>query len=221
MLLHGEPGTGKTMTAESFAEMIEKPLYRIAFANIGRELGEAEKYLVSVFNIATIWNCVVLIDEANIFLESRSSSSDLERNAMVSMFLRCIEHYDGMLILTSSGRAAIDEAFKSRLHVTLAYATPGKTERCIMWKDFIQSLSDNGVDLDYGEISETWDQLASQELNGREISNLCSTAQMLARHRGQTLRYSHLEEAMAAMKDFKKYLKETPGDGDMGDKISI
>jgi SpoVK/Ycf46/Vps4 family AAA+-type ATPase len=64
LLLHGSPGTGKTLTAESVAEITRKPLYRVTCADIGTEPEKAEKYLESILHLGKLWRCVVLLDEA-------------------------------------------------------------------------------------------------------------------------------------------------------------
>lgn len=99
LLLHGGPGTGKTFTAESVAEMAERPLYCVTCGDIGTEPEQVEMYLESVLHLGKIWDCVILLDEADVFLEERSIA-DLARNALVSVFLRALEYYDGILILT-------------------------------------------------------------------------------------------------------------------------
>lgn len=94
ILLHGGPGTGKTLTAESVAEIAERPLYRVTCGDIGTDPEGVEKYLNSVLYIGTVWGCVVLLDEADVFLEERTQM-DLQRNALVSVFLRVLEYYQG------------------------------------------------------------------------------------------------------------------------------
>ena len=90
MLLHGSPGTGKTLTAESVAEVAKKPLYRVTCGDVGTSAETVEKYLESVLLLGSIWQCVVLLDEADVFLEERQAT-DLARNALVSVFLRVLE----------------------------------------------------------------------------------------------------------------------------------
>lgn len=111
ILLHGGPGTGKTYTAESVAEMAEKPLFRVTYGDIGTKPEVVEKYLESVLYLGKRWGCVVLLDEADVFLEQRTLT-DLEQNALVSVFLRVLEYYEGISILTSNRVGTFDEAFK-------------------------------------------------------------------------------------------------------------
>jgi len=56
VLLYGEPGTGKTRTAHAVTELLEAPLYRIVSGHIGLSAEEVEKYLETVFYLATVWN---------------------------------------------------------------------------------------------------------------------------------------------------------------------
>ncbi|KAH8722459.1 P-loop containing nucleoside triphosphate hydrolase protein, partial [Phaeosphaeriaceae sp. PMI808] len=134
ILLHGGLGTGKTFTAESVAEMAEKPLFRVTCGNLGTKPEEVEKYLESVFHLSKIWGCVVLLDEADVFLEQRTLN-DLERNALVSVFLRVLEYYEGILILTSNRVGTFDEAFKSRIQLSPHYENLNKAQRQKIWKN--------------------------------------------------------------------------------------
>ncbi|KAK3361879.1 hypothetical protein B0T24DRAFT_670835 [Lasiosphaeria ovina] len=139
ILLHGGPGTGKTFTAESVAEIAEKPLFRVTCGDVGVKPEDVEKYLESVLHLGKIWGCVVLLDEADVFLEQRTLN-DLERNALVSVFLRVLEYYEGILILTSNRVGTFDEAFKSRIQLSLHYDTLNKLQRGQIWKNFLGRL---------------------------------------------------------------------------------
>lgn len=120
MLLHGVPGVGKTATAEAIAQVNSKPLFAITCGDLGFEAGKVDASLRNIFRLAHLWDCVLLLDEADVFL-SRREVYDLNRNALVSVFLRVLEYYSGILFLTTNRVGHLDEAFKSRIHISLYY----------------------------------------------------------------------------------------------------
>lgn len=83
MLLHGCPGVGKTSTAECVAQSTGRPLFPITCGDLGLTPEEVEKSLTDKFRLADKWNCVMLLDEADIFLARRDKVS-MQRNALVS-----------------------------------------------------------------------------------------------------------------------------------------
>lgn len=89
MLLSGPPGVGKTLTSESVAEDMRVPLYMMSAGDLGLDPSGIEESLNLVLVMVSKWNAVLLLDEADVFLEARSSN-DLERNKMVSIFLRVL-----------------------------------------------------------------------------------------------------------------------------------
>lgn len=208
MLLHGGPGTGKTLTAESVAEMAEKPLFRVTCGDVGTEPEEVEKYLESVLHLGKIWGCVVLLDEAEVFLEQRSLS-DLQRNALVSVFLRVLEYYDGILILTSNRVGTFDEAFKSRIQLALHYENLTKPQRSKIWRNFfnrLKSLDEHNIDFD--DIECYINELADHEMNGRQIRNAITTARQLAQFKGKNMSYMHLKHVINVAGKFDQYLQK-------------
>lgn len=94
IMLHGPPGVGKTLTAETIALATGRPLLTVSVADIGVEPHAAEQKLSEVFADAARWEAVLLVDEADVFVEERIKG-DLNRNAMVSVLLKCLEYYDG------------------------------------------------------------------------------------------------------------------------------
>ncbi|KAI0508485.1 hypothetical protein F5B22DRAFT_398977 [Xylaria bambusicola] len=127
VLLHGVPGVGKTATAEAVAMEYRKPLFVITCGDLGLTPHEVESSLSNVFRLAHLWDCVLLLDEADVFLSQRSKL-DMKRNALVSVFLRVLEYYNGLLFLTTNRVGTIDEAFKSRIHMSLYYPPLDKTQ---------------------------------------------------------------------------------------------
>lgn len=83
VLLHGVPGVGKTATAEAVALEYQKPLFVITCGDLGLTPSDVERHLTEVFRLAHLWDCVLLLDEADVFLSSRDNL-DLNRNALVS-----------------------------------------------------------------------------------------------------------------------------------------
>ncbi|KAF4943371.1 hypothetical protein FGADI_13469 [Fusarium gaditjirri] len=230
ILLHGGPGTGKTLTAESVAEIAKKPLYRVTCGDVGTKAEEVERYLEVVSLLGKTWGCVVLLDEADVFLEQRKLDS-LERNALVSVFLRVLEYYDGIMILTSNRVGIFDEAFKSRIQLSLRYNDLEEAQRRQIWLNFINRLEKlesqriaqasepsltnilstphtaPRLGVNIKSMRDRLDDLAKAPLNGREIRNMISTARQLAVFRKEKLSYQHLESVMAEAQKFGEYIK--------------
>lgn len=204
-LLHGVPGVGKTLTAgecndfrtskanvltkssESVAEYTNRPLYTLSCGELGETPAHAEQNLAKALRLATSWKAIVLIDEADVFMEQRSTN-DLKRNSLVSskvshipvcillrcyrinilystVFLRLLEYFEGLLILTTNRIGAFDPAFKSRIHLAIKYNPLTKAFRRDLWRVFIISAS-SGVWPEWMD-NGCLDQLSMAELNGR------------------------------------------------------
>ncbi len=116
-LLVGPPGVGKTLTAEAVAEVVHRPLYVLSSGDLGSDPEKMDGSLKKVLELAQTWKAVLLLDEADVFLAKRDDH-DLVRNAVVSIFLRQLEYYQGILIMTTNRVESIDTAFQSK---TLAF----------------------------------------------------------------------------------------------------
>ncbi|CAM1509859.1 Fc.00g001940.m01.CDS01 [Cosmosporella sp. VM-42] len=213
ILLHGGPGTGKTLTAESIAEEQERPLYRVTCGDIGTEPADVERYLGDVLEIGKTWGCVVLLDEADVFLEERSFT-DQKRNAIISIFLRVLEYYDGILILTTNRVGSFDEAFKSRIQLALGYPTLDEEDRLKIWRNFVQMLPKTRERIDMDDLEMNLHRLARVEINGRQIRNIITMARHLARFRREMLRYKHMQDAVRSVQKFNEYLSQVKGVSD-------
>ncbi|KAF1961539.1 hypothetical protein CC80DRAFT_488785 [Byssothecium circinans] len=191
ILLHGVPGVGKTSTAECVAAYTKRPLFPITGGDIGYEPAEVERNLQKLFKLAHKWGCVLLIDEADVFLAERDKA-DVKRNGLVSVFLRILEYYSGILFLTTNRVGAFDDAFRSRIHLTLYYPKLGKEQSYRVWEMNITRISrmnkervKNGqpkIKYDRDHILRFADQNYETLLwNGRQIQNAFQTALALAR----------------------------------------
>ena len=188
MLLSGPPGVGKTLTAESVAETMRVPLYMLSAGDLGTEASEVENKLSKILALATKWQAVLLLDEADVFLEARSTH-DLERNKLVSIFLRILEYYEGFLFLTTNRVDNIDAAFESRIHLSLQYEELSLSSRYHVWKTFLGTPSSGAK----GFSEENLQTLSEIPMNGRQIKNVIKTAQLLASRKGLPLSYDNVE----------------------------
>ncbi|ETS82900.1 hypothetical protein PFICI_04776 [Pestalotiopsis fici W106-1] len=214
MLLHGPPGTGKTLTAGIVAEIAKMPLYSVTCGDIGTKPEAVEKYLGTVLMLGKRWNCILLLDEADAFLEERSMS-DLERNSLVSVFLRTLEYYDGILILTSNRVGTFDEAFTSRIQVALTYGPLTASSRRKIWQNFLDMVQTDKDDVDMDDLLSHFDELVrGYEMNGRQIRNVFTTARQLAIFKEETLVWDHLEQALQSVSAFNKYRQGLHGHTD-------
>ena len=124
-----------------------------------------------------------MIDEADIFLEQRTAN-DTYRNGHVSIFLRLLEYYTGILFLTTNRVKTIDTAFQSRIHVALRFGDLDDSLRKTIWKQFLDTINATKVNVD----DEGLRSLSTYNLNGREIKNAIKTGESLARFRKTELR---------------------------------
>lgn len=189
LVLHGNPGVGKTLTAETVAEYCKRPLYMVSSGDLGTNSSTLDQRLSRILDMASTWKAVLLIDEADVFLERRSLH-DMERNSLVSIFLRVLEYYEGILFLTSNRVNTFDDAFKSRIHVPLKYNDLTVSSRKQIWKNFLGKLGDTNVKID----EKGYESLAQAEINGRQIKNVIRTAKSLAQFHGQKLDREKLEQ---------------------------
>jgi hypothetical protein len=195
-LLHGPPGQGKTLTAEAVAEVLHRPLYSISVGELGVNPEQLESSLRRALDVAEIWNAVLLLDEADIFLEARDEK-DIVRNAMVGVFLRLLEYHNGVMFLTTNRVKNIDGAFYSRITLALKFENADYAKRRSIWVNLLASAL-------VTTLSSNIDALASHDMNGRQIKNNIRTAKTLAKARGEEVSFSLLEEVIELTGEFQR-----------------
>jgi len=209
ILLHGSPGSGKTLTAECVAEMTEKALFSTSMAELNKHnrAWYFEYRLREVLQYATIWKAIVLLDEADVFLEARKDdvADAAERNALVAVFLKHLEYFSGIVFLTTNRIHVFDAAMKSRIHLALGYSPPELEMRRLIWTESLKAVPAEQLDID---IEDAIDTLVCEKLNGREITNAMNTARTLARFAGKPLQLRHIETVLGVRREFDVTLKK-------------
>ena len=248
----GPPGVGKTLTVEATSERtstfapldwrelmnyaidLHKPLYVVSAGELGTDPSTLDKALAKIFALVPIWGAVVLIDEADVYLEERSAA-DVGRNAMVAVFLRQIEwvcksrwgsfkalirphprYFCGILFLTTNRVKTFDQAFQSRIHLSLHYDNLSRDAREQLWKAFLEKARGNPLGLQHPTPAEVR-QLSEKALNGRQIKMVVKLAITLANHKTEKLSFKHLAHTMDIHIDnpgFHQRIPDSPNRGE-------
>ncbi|KAL8731684.1 MAG: hypothetical protein Q9166_003265 [cf. Caloplaca sp. 2 TL-2023] len=222
----------------------QRPLFPITCGDIGETAMSVEANLGKSFQLAHKWGCVLLLDEADVFMAKRSGS-DIQRNSLVSVFLRILEYYSGILFLTTNRVGIFDPAFKSRIHISLYYPPLSGGTTLRIWRVNITRTrtSEKKYEVDEDNILEFAKEhfLAHDEggrWNGRQIRNAFQTAIALAEYdatEAMRRRFSvsdtrdlpqlkprvtvdHFRKVASAASDFDRYLKDVYGGRDEADR---
>ncbi|KAH6895897.1 P-loop containing nucleoside triphosphate hydrolase protein [Thelonectria olida] len=207
-LLHGPPGVGKTLTAESIADHTKRPLFSICSGQLVGPAPTVEQTLSRLLSLAERWQAVVLIDEADVFMQERTLL-ELERNGLVSILLRVLEYFEGTLFLTTNRAQTIDSAFRSRIHLSLAYPKLSNGALRALWENTIirgcaghrpRWLKD-----------EFLDDLAKANVNGRDIKNIVRIAYAMGKNSRRKMKAKDIARGLAA---FQAFNKDMSGNGE-------
>jgi len=191
-LFDGEPGTGKTLSAEVIASELGMKLMRVNIPSIvDKYIGETEKNLARVFERARPDSCILLFDEADSLFSKRTevkSSNDRYANMDINVLLQLIEAYEGVTLLTTNLKQSIDNAFERRITFKVSFALPEEEERIRLWQHMLPDFIPTAEEIDY-------ELLAEVELSGGSIKNAILRAAYDAAQAGSLLKTDHLIDA--------------------------
>lgn len=218
MLLSGPPGTGKTLMAEAVADRTRRPLFYLQAEDLGINAAVLGTNIKQVFQMATEWDAVILLDEADVFMAQRQPQ-DIVRNELVSIFLRELEYFRGIIFLTTNLYSTIDSAFRSRVSLHLLFTSLTPEARMVIWRKFLDrankliSLTEKHevvekkkdgsqptaevAERSEGDlVDEEIKELAAWQLNGREIKTAVKMTRIWCDHKGYELSLSRLENGI-------------------------
>ncbi len=169
-LFYGAPGTGKTLAATLIGKSTKKPVFRIDLSMIvSKYIGETEKNLGNLFDIAQNKEWILFFDEADSLFGKRTQTSganDRHANQEVSYLLQRIEDYPGLVILATNLKDNIDEAFGRRFQIAVEFQRPGPKERKQLWDNYLFDRFEIEENFPKDEIIEKYD------VSGGEIINI-------------------------------------------------
>ncbi|TXE07848.1 ATP-binding protein [Gelidibacter salicanalis] len=197
-LFSGESGTGKTMAAEVIANDLMLDLYRVDLSQVvNKYIGETEKNLKKIFDAAEEGGAILLFDEADALFGKRGEvrdSHDRHSNLQIGYLLQRMENFNGLAILTTNMKNAIDKAFERRIRFSLHFERPDVTQRKRIWeKAFPNKEWVNGVD---------YTKLALANIPGGNIKNIAMNAAFLAASENVKIGMHHLLQATKS--EYKK-----------------
>ena len=169
-LFYGPPGTGKTLAATLLGKKNNMDVYRVDLSMIvSKYIGETEKNLAKVFDLAENRNWILFFDEADALFGKRTStntSNDRHANQEVAYLLQRIEDFPGTVILATNLKSNIDEAFSRRFQSIIYFPMPSEELRAELWRSM---LPKEWLGNDAEELIAT---AAQSELSGGSIANV-------------------------------------------------
>lgn len=221
---------------ECIAQATGRPLIALTIGDLIDDEEKIESKLVNWFALAERWKAILLLDEADIFLERRATR-DIQRNGIVSIFLRRMEYFRGLLFLTTNRVGQIDDAFLSRVTVVLQYDHLTDDTRKKIWAGFFKKLqqgserkagkgddSEDNRKIEIDRYAESYilndPEVKDLKWNGREIRNALQTAISLANYKAVkegkatnliVIDEAHFKSVVDMSKKFKVYMNSITG----------
>ncbi len=169
-VFYGPPGTGKTLTASLLAKSTGREIYRVDLSMIvSKYIGETEKNLSRVFDVASYKDWILFFDEADALFGKRTaatSSNDRHANQQTGYLLQRIEDFPGTVILATNMKSNMDDAFTRRFQTMINFTMPSPKQRLQLWENAFSGVCDLDDSVDLDKISK------DHELAGGSIINV-------------------------------------------------
>ena len=189
-LFYGPPGTGKTLTAAILGKANGIQVYRIDLSQmVSKYIGETEKNLKALFDIAENKNWILFFDEAESLFSKRTSvndSKDKYANQQTAYLLQRIENYDGLVILVTNLKQNMDMAFSRRIQSTIHFQIPNEIQRRTLWKNALKDIAEISTS-QINEIAKNY------EIAGGSIKNVVQYAWLMSKRNQTAISFLQLQ----------------------------
>ena len=210
----GPPGTGKTICAEAIANALGRKLLVVQYEEMESVwMGETPKNVAAVFRMASEENAVLLFDEADAIATRRSSSVEhaflRESNTVVSVLLKELETFNGVVIFATNLASNFDPAFERRIRTHVLFEMPGPDEREQIWRvQMHPTLTPLAPDVDFRALARAY------EASGGDIRNAVLKAAMAAagetgRDAFKVIHQRHLEDGIQQVLGAKRVMRQS------------
>ena len=198
VLFYGPPGTGKTMAAGLLGQSTGTAVYRVDLsAVVSKYIGETEKNLGRLFDMAERQRWILLFDEAEALFGKRTtigSAHDRYANQVTSYLLQRMELFPGLIVVAAIAKGNLDEGFIRRFHAVLPFPLPGPTEREKLWRQTFAGVL-VAPDVDFSVLAR------QHQLTGGAISNVLRHCAVAVRQHGQRVSTADFERAIQRQKE--------------------
>lgn len=207
MLFYGPPGTGKTLAAEVMAHALGVDLMVVDLAGlVSKWIGETEKQLAAVFDLAERARTLLLFDEADALFARRTETQDAHdryANLETAYLLQRLERFEGVAVLTTNLRSNLDKAFTRRFEFIVEFPEPDADTRAELWRLHLPASAPQAPDVDLTELA------AWYPITGAQIRNAALGAGFLAAAQGSAIQRDHLLQAIE--REYDKAGRAHPG----------
>jgi hypothetical protein len=208
MLFAGPPGTGKSLAAEVVAAEAATDLLVVDVAAVvSKWIGETEKNLAAIFDVAERTRAVLLLDEADALFGARTRVSDAHdryANLETAYLLTRLDRFDGLAVLATNLRQNIDAAFVRRMDFVVEFGLPAEDDRLELWRRHLPSSAPLAGDLDRALLARRY------PVPGAWIRNAAIAAAFLAAADDAPLAARHVVRALR--REYAKAAQPCPGD---------
>jgi ATPase family associated with various cellular activities (AAA) len=206
LLFTGPPGTGKSLAAEVVAAAAATDLLVVDVSQVvSKWLGETEKNLAAIFDVAERTQAVLFLDEADALFATRTEIADAHdryANLETAWLLQRLDRFDGLAVLATNLRRNIDAAFVRRMDFVVEFTLPGEADRLEIWARHLPARL-RGDDVDLAQLARLY------PVPGGWIRNAAIAAAFLAAAGDELVRQEHLVAAMR--REYGKASKPFPG----------
>lgn len=210
----GPPGTGKTICAEAIAHSLGRGLLLVRYGELeSMWMGETPKNVAAIFRTAREERAVLLFDEADAIATRRSTSVDhgfqRESNTVVSVLLKELEWYTGVVIFATNLAANFDPAFERRIRTHVLFEMPGEAERAQIWRVQLHpARTPLAPDVDFEALAHRY------EVSGGDIRNAVLKAALAAAAEpgpdaAKRIHQRHFEAAMEEVIAAKRVMRQS------------
>lgn len=207
LLFFGAPGTGKTLAADVMARALGVDMLVVDLASlVSKWIGETEKNLAAVFDIAERSRALLLFDEADALFAKRTETQDAHdryANLETAYLLQRLERYEGVAVLTTNLRNNLDSAFARRFEYIIEFPEPDAAAREALWRLHLPATAPLAADVNLAELA------AWYTISGAQIKNAALAAAFYAAAVSQAIHQRHF--LLAIEREFDKAGRAHPG----------